>query len=72
MSHTPSFSPWWLSPILTAALAGLGALYMNKSTTTSDLLQRTSMLEAHQIDMTSRLDRIELKLDKIVDAMGVK
>jgi hypothetical protein len=68
----PKFTPWWLAPILAAGLSLMSTLYLNEHKMTLDENQRISTLEAHQADMTSRLDRIENKLDKIVDAVVAK
>jgi hypothetical protein len=65
----PHGTPWWLPPILAAGLSLMSALYVGKLKTTADTATRITALEAHQVDMTSRLDRIEAKIDRITDAL---
>ena len=69
-AHTP---PWWVPLLLAAGLSFLGSLYVNERRTTDantqSVAQHISALEAHQTDRDNRLDRIETKLDKLVDSL---
>lgn len=69
-------TPWWVKALIPILLSiGLsGALTFSRTTQTNDreLAQRVSALEAHRTDDTSRLDRIENKIDKVLTWAGVK
>lgn len=60
----------WLYPALIAAgLTALGGYLHNDK----DLTARVQALEAHQSDGAARLDRIENKVDKLLEwALGSK
>lgn len=66
--HTDT--PWWvkaLIPLLISAAISLTvAVYMQYNHNDRDIIQRVSALESHHADDTSRLDRIENKLDQLV------
>lgn len=55
----------WL-PLALAGLSMLGTLYASYTHTDKDNAQRLTALESHRSDDSSRLDRIEDKLDKLV------
>ena len=62
-------TPWWVPYLLAAGLSLMSTLYVGKLKTTADVAQRLTVVETHQTDTTSRLDRIEAKIDKITDAL---
>lgn len=69
-------TPWWvkmLIPIILSAVLS-GTIAFSKTTQTNDreIVQRVSALEAHRADDSSRLDRIESKIDKVLVWAGVK
>lgn len=69
-------TPWWvkmLIPIILSAVMS-GSIAFSRTTQINDreLVQRVSALEAHRTDDSSRLDRIENKLDSLLKWAGVK
>lgn len=70
-SHTATpAAPWWLALILSAASLGWAG-YTNYTHNDKELAQRITAVEAHRADDTQRLDRVETKLDKLLDwALG--
>lgn len=57
--------------LILSALALLGTAMMEYTHTDKENAVRISKLEAHDEDRSQRLDRIESKLDKLVDwALG--
>ena len=68
MSQT--HAPWWLA-LAVSGLSMLGTIYTQYSHDSSVVIQRISILETHQDDTSRRLDRIESKLDRVVEwALG--
>lgn len=65
----PSGLSW--GALILAGLSALGTLYLEYSHNDRELTQRVSALEQHKTDESSRLDRIENKVDKLVEwALG--
>lgn len=59
--------PWWVKMILPIVLSALVAGASTYFHNDRDLVQRVSVLESHRQDDSQHLDRIESKLDKLVD-----
>ena len=69
-SITKGVASTWLALAL-AGLSILGTLYIEYTHTDRDNAVRISALEAHQGDTGQRLDRMENKLDRLVEwALG--
>lgn len=64
-------APWWL-PIMLAGLSLAASIYMQATHTDKENASRISALEAHQGDSAQRLDRIENKIDRLIDWAGRK
>ncbi len=58
-----------LLPFILAGLSLLGTIYMQATRSDKESVQRISAIEAHQGDASQRLDRIEAKLDRLMEAM---
>lgn len=57
--------------LLLAALSGMGWVYTEYTHNDREIAQRISKLEQHNTDIDPRLDRMEKKLDKLVEwALG--
>jgi hypothetical protein len=62
----------WVT-LIVAGLSLIGTIYVEATHNDRENATRISALESHRADDNSRLDRIENKLDKLVDwAMGRK
>ena len=59
-------STWWL-PLLLAGLSLVGTTYVTMTNTDVDNGRRISVLEAHEEDTGNRLERIENKLDRLIE-----
>ena len=55
--------------LILAGLSALGTVYIELTHTDQDNANRIATLEAHQSDTTQRLDRIENKLDRLLDGL---
>ena len=68
--RTPAPS-WWLPIVLAASLSLIGSAYVSSTrdekTTAQDIIQRLSTVETRQRDTTERLNRIESKLDRMIE-----
>lgn len=66
-------TPWWLPIVMAAGLSLMSTLYINKVRNTmqedQSTAQRLTAVETHQMDTTARLDRIESKLDALLNTM---
>ena len=56
-----------LLPFILAGLSMLGTAYLGLTGNDRSTAQRLSAVEAHQDDTTQRLDRIEIKLDAVLE-----
>ena len=56
-----------LLPFILAGLSLLGTAYLGLTGNDRSTAQRLSAVEAHQDDTTQRLDRIEVKLDSLLE-----
>ena len=67
-------TPWWLPIVMAAGLSLMSTLYINKVRNTAiedqTTSQRLTAVETHQTDTTARLDRIESKLDSLLDRLS--
>lgn len=63
MANKPIGS-WWL-PLILAGLSLVVSAFTGYTRNDKDLVQRVSVLEAHQEDSVSRLGRIETKVDNV-------
>lgn len=61
--------PWYTELILMAVLSGLGALYVTYTTNDRVDAQRLSVVETKQDGMDKRLDRMENKIDHIIEGV---
>lgn len=61
----------WL-PLILAGLSFLGMIYLSMTLNDRVSAQKVSALEAQQENTTQRLDRIELKLDKLLERWGLR
>jgi hypothetical protein len=64
----PTAGSWYI-PIVLAGLSLLISAFVGYNKGDKDLVQRVSVLEAHQEDSTSRLGRIESKMDALTTAV---
>ena len=68
--RTPSPS-WWFPIVFAAVLSLVVTVFLNSSqestTDTKDIIQRLSTVEAQQRDTRDRLNRIEYKLDRMIE-----
>ena len=68
--RTPAPS-WWFPIVFAAVLSLAATVFINSSqestTDTKAIIQRLSTVEARQKDTTERLNRIESKLDRMIE-----
>ena len=71
-AHAGTASDTILALVL-AGLSLLGTIYVQMTHNDRDNAQRISAIEAHQGDTGKRLDRMESKLDRLIEwALGTK
>jgi hypothetical protein len=61
--------PWWTELLVAAILSGGTALYLQTSREDKVLGERVAAIEAAKTTEAQRLDRIETKLDHIIEQM---
>lgn len=71
MTVHPS-TPWWLPILLTAGLSLVSSMYVQKVRTQATDSQRIAVLETQQTDISQRLNRMESKIDTLVDGLIAK
>lgn len=57
-------TPWWL-PLVLAGASLIVSAFVGYNHNDKELVQRVSVLEAHQEDTNPRLDRLESKIDNL-------
>ncbi len=70
--NSPILSPGARLPLVLAGFSLIGVLYQEIYHNDRDMNARVSKLEAHQSDDSERLNRIESKLDRFMEYMGIR
>jgi hypothetical protein len=61
--------PWWVELVVAALLSGVGAVYMTYAANARVDVQRLTVVETKQDASDKRLDRMEGKLDHLIEGM---
>jgi hypothetical protein len=66
------FNPGWVIPVVVLLLSLLSSAYVAYSHNDKELAQRVTAVETRQEGTDKRLDRIEDKIDRILERMPAK
>lgn len=63
---TRTSAPWWLA-LLISGVSLLGSMYASYTHNDKEITSRLTTVESHQGDVDHRLNRMEDKLDRLIE-----